>query len=88
MYRLILLGGRRQSLKFIPETLSVKERMTQILERVRGGEYVDLSDFFTANEGRSGLVVSFIAILELVRDRILVLSQNEPFSRIHVRARI
>ena len=88
MRKVIIMTARRQNLHVNREALSVKDRMSQILEKVRGGDYVSLSDFFSANEGRQGLVVSFIAVLELVRDRILVLSQNEPFSIIHVKAKI
>ena len=80
-------AARRQHLQMVPETLSVRERMGQILERVRSGEYVAISDFFTPEEGRMGLVVSFIAILELVRDGILSVTQNGDFAPIHVKVK-
>ena len=83
----MMSAARRQHLQMVPETFSVRERMTQILDRVRSGEYVALGDFFTSEEGRKGLVVSFIAILELVRDDILTVAQNEAFSQIHVKAK-
>ena len=83
----MMAEARRQHLQMVPETLSVRERMTQILDRVRSGEYVALGDFFTSEEGRKGLVVSFIAILELIRDGILTVVQNEAFSQIHVKAK-
>ncbi|HCK76264.1 MAG TPA: segregation/condensation protein A [Gammaproteobacteria bacterium] len=83
----MLSAARRQHLQIVPETLSVRERMGQILDRVRSGEYVALGDFFTSEEGRKGLVVSFIAILELVRDGILTVAQNEAFSQIHVKVK-
>ena len=80
-------AARRQHLQMVPETLSVRERMGQILERVRSGEYVAIGDFFTPEEGRMGLVVSFIAVLELVRDGILSVTQSGEFAPIHVRAK-
>lgn len=83
----MMAAARHQHLQMVPETFSVRERMTQILDRVRSGEYVALADFFTSEEGRKGLVVSFIAILELVRDGILTVAQNEAFSQIHVKAK-
>ncbi|MBP7547983.1 MAG: hypothetical protein KA754_08540, partial [Corallincola sp.] len=43
---------------------------------------------FEVEEGRAGVVVTFLAILELVRESLLDLVQNEPFSLIHVRARV
>ena len=82
----MLSADRRRHLQLVPETLSVRERMAQIIERVRSGEYVRLQDFFSPEEGRKGLVVSFIAVLELVRDGVLVVIQNEPFAPIHVKA--
>ena len=61
--------------------------MSQVLERVRSVEYVALGDFFTPEEGRMGLVVSFISILELVRDGILLVTQTGEFAPIHVRVK-
>ena len=60
--------------------------MTSILDRVKGSGYIRLEELFTVAEGRAGLVVSFIAILELVRESMLVVVQNEPFAPIHVQA--
>ena len=68
------------------EGLTVREKMTHILERLRDRKFVKFEDLFVADEGRLGLVVSFIAILEMVRDDMLVLVQNEPFASIHLSA--
>jgi segregation and condensation protein A len=57
------------------------------MERVRSGEYVDLKEFFDPDEGRMGLVVSFIAVLELVRDGVLIIIQNDPGAPIHVKSK-
>ena len=57
------------------------------MDRVRSGEYVGLKDCFDADEGRMGLVVSFIAVLELVRDGVLIVIQNDPTAPIHVRSK-
>lgn len=67
------------------ETLSMRERMTNILQRLRTQDYIRFEELFTNVEGRSGLVVTFIAILELFRDDMLVAVQNEPFAPIHIR---
>ena len=81
----MLSAQRRQHLQLVPEALSVRERMGRILERVRSGEYARLEDFFDPDEGRMGLVVSFIAVLELVRDGLLVVAQNELLAPIHIK---
>jgi segregation and condensation protein A len=66
------------------ETLSVRERMTQILDQLGSRPYLRLEDLFSAAEGRMGLVVSFVAILELSRDRMLRVVQNEAFAPVHI----
>lgn len=69
------------------ETLSTRERMSEILERLRGAGFVPFVALFTAEEGRLGVVVTFMAVLELVKESLVELVQNEPFAAIHVRAR-
>ena len=81
----ILRVDQRRNLQLVPETLSVRDRMNQVLTRVRSGEYVRIEEFFSVDEGRAGLIVSFLAVLELVRDRLLVVVQTEPLSPIHVK---
>lgn len=68
------------------EGLTVREKMTHILDKIRGGGFLKFEDLFSPEEGRLGLVVSFIAILELVKDDTLVVVQNEPFAPIHLKA--
>ena len=69
------------------ETLSVRERMTIVLSRLKSGEYTEFADFFNVEEGRMGVVVSFLAVLELVKESLIELVQNEPFAPIYVKAR-
>jgi len=68
------------------EVLSVRERMTSILERVRASEFERFENLFEPGEGRMGVVVTFIAILELLKEQLLVVVQNEAFAPIHVKA--
>ncbi len=70
------------------EVLSTRERMSQVLERLKDGAFVPFVALFTQEEGRLGVVVTFMAILELVKESLVELVQNEGFSPIHVRARI
>ena len=69
------------------EALSTRERMSDVLERLKGGGFVPFIELFTAEEGKLGVVVTFMAILELVKESLIELVQNEPFAPIHVRAR-
>ncbi|MEM9620801.1 MAG: ScpA family protein [Pseudomonadota bacterium] len=67
------------------EPLSVRDRMGEILSRVNQ-EFVSFHLLFRVEEGRMGVVVTFLAIMELVRESLLEFVQNEPFAPIHVRA--
>ncbi|WP_178120072.1 ScpA family protein [Pseudomonas sp. MN1F] len=69
------------------ETLSTRERMSDVLERLKGGAFVPFVALFTPEEGKLGVVVTFMAILELVKEALVELVQNEPFAPIHVRLR-
>ncbi|MGX1020465.1 segregation and condensation protein A [Pseudomonas sp. Y3 TE3536] len=69
------------------ETLSTRERMSQVLDRLKGGAFVPFVELFTAEEGKLGVVVTFMAILELVKESLIELVQNEAFAAIHVRLR-
>ena len=69
------------------EPLSVRERMGNILNRVKQtSEFVPFQELFAVEEGRLGVVVAFLAIMELVRESLLEFQQAEAFAPIHVRA--
>jgi len=69
------------------ETLSVRERMSQVLERLDALRFTPFSALFRPEEGRMGVVVTFLAVLELLRETLLELVQAEAFAPIHVRRR-
>jgi segregation and condensation protein A len=69
------------------ESLSLRERMSWMLERLREGGFVAFTDLFEITEGREGVVVSFLALLELIKTAALEMVQAEPFAPIHVRLR-
>jgi segregation and condensation protein A len=69
------------------ESLSLRERMSSVLERVNGNEWVPFADLFDLTEGRAGVVVSFLAVLELLKAATLELVQVEPFAPIRLRRR-
>jgi len=68
------------------ELLSVRERMTQVLARVTSDKFTSFESLFDIKEGRLGLVVTFMAILELLKESLLVVVQPEPYAPIHVKA--
>jgi len=68
------------------ESLSVRERMSSILARVNPDGFTAFTELFTVSEGRMGVVVSFLAVLELVKESLIELTQTEPFAPIHVKA--
>ncbi|QKS31093.1 MAG: Segregation and condensation protein A [Accumulibacter sp.] len=68
------------------EELSVREHMGAILRRLRAaGGFVDFVDLFDATLGAPVLVVHFLALLELARERLLEMTQAEPFAPIYLR---
>lgn len=72
--------------RVVREPLSVRERMTQILSRINADNFASFDSLFDLHEGRMGVVVTFIAILELLKESLLLLVQNEPYAPIHVKA--
>ena len=87
MAEVLRRGDMFESHQVSREALSTRERMSDVLERLKGGGFVPFVELFTAEEGRLGVVVTFMAILELVKESLVELVQNEPFAAIHVRAR-
>lgn len=87
MAEVLRRGDLFESHQVSREALSTRERMSEVLERLKGGGFVPFVELFTAEEGKLGVVVTFMAILELVKESLIELVQNEPFAAIHVRAR-
>ena len=68
------------------EPLSVRQRMSEILVKLTDDRFIEFKDLFDPREGRMGVAVSFIALLELMREAVIELVQSEPYAPIHVRA--
>lgn len=69
------------------EKLSTRERMSQVLEAIKGKQFVPFVSLFLEKEGRLGVVVTFLAIMELIKESLVEIVQNESFGPIHVKAR-
>ncbi len=67
------------------EPLSVRERMSSIMSKLSDNPYLEFGRLFGPEEGRMGVVVSFLALLELMRERLVDLIQNEPFGQIYIK---
>jgi len=68
------------------EPLSVRQRMSEILSRINATGFTGFADLFDAEEGRMGVAVTFIAILELLRESTIEVVQSEAYSPLHIRA--
>lgn len=68
------------------EALSVRERMSKVLQIISADGFTDYTSLFTIEEGRRGLVVTLLALLELVKEQLIDLVQSEPFASIHIKA--
>ena len=70
------------------EPLSVRERMTQVLQALQGDGFTEFGQLFDPEEGRAGLTVTFLAILELIKEATVEVVQNELYGPIHLRAAV
>lgn len=68
------------------EPLSVRQRMSEILARIKANAFSDFADLFDPEEGRMGVAVTFIAILELLRSATIEVVQSEAYAPLHIRA--
>ena len=68
------------------EALSVRQRMSEILTRINANSFIGFAALFDPKEGRHGVTVTFMALLELLREALIEVVQAEQFSAIHVRA--
>lgn len=69
------------------EQLSTRERMSQVLSKLQGKQFIPFVSLFVVDEGRLGVVVTFLAIMELIKEQLVEIVQTENFGPIHVKAR-
>jgi segregation and condensation protein A len=67
------------------ETLSVRQRMSDVLATLEGVGLVEFIRLFRPGEGRLGVTITFVAILELLREQLVEIVQAEPYRPLHVR---
>jgi segregation and condensation protein A len=69
------------------EALSTRERMSDVLEQLAGQQFVPFVALFSAEEGRLGVVVTFLAVMELIKESLVEIVQTDSFGPIHIKAR-
>ena len=69
------------------EPLSLRERMSRVLETVNAENFIEFTRLFELSEGRQGVVVTFMAVLELLKQHLIEIIQSDAFAPIHVKAR-
>jgi segregation and condensation protein A len=70
------------------EKLSTRERMGQVLETLKHNQYVPFVTLFKVDEGRLGVVVTFLAVMELIKEQLVEIVQAEAFGSLHVKSRM
>ncbi len=68
------------------EQLSVRQRMSDLLSKLQSAEDVAFGELFTPEEGRAGVIVSFLALLELLRETLIEVVQKKTYGPIRIRA--
>jgi segregation and condensation protein A len=66
------------------EKLSTRAKMAQVLNKLQPGVFTDFVDLFNIHEGQSGVIVTFMAILELLKQTVIEIVQTKAFGKIHV----
>lgn len=68
------------------ESLSVRERMSIVVDIVSADRFMAFTELFKPEEGRAGVVVTLLAILELLKAQLIELVQSQPFAPIYVKS--
>jgi segregation and condensation protein A len=79
-------AGMFSNLHVTREPLSVRQRMSEVLSRIKSGTFTGFADLFDPEEGRLGVAVTFLALLELLRESLIEVVQAGEFAPLHVRA--
>ncbi len=68
------------------ETLSVRDKMTHLLDTIREKKFFTFESLFDPSEGKQGIVVTFLAVLELLKSQVLDIVQNETYGQIYIKS--
>jgi segregation and condensation protein A len=82
---LLMRANVNQHHRVTRDQLSVREHMTQILRRLQDVKFLEFTQLFSPQLGVPRLIVTFLAILELARETLIEVTQQEPYSPIYVK---
>jgi segregation and condensation protein A len=68
------------------EALSVRNRMSDVLKALEDGEFHRFEQLFNIDEGRPGVIVTFLALLELAKEHLVEMMQSEPLAPIYLKS--
>lgn len=85
MQSILIETGHQQTHQIKQEALSVRSRMAYVLQCIENGELIEFQSLYTEDEGRKGLVVSLLAILELAKQSLLKIIQSAVYSPIYIK---
>ena len=66
--------------------ISTRQRMADILSRINKRTFITYGSLFDPIEGKLGVIVTFLAVMELMKERLVDIVQTDSFGMIHVRA--
>jgi segregation and condensation protein A len=84
MSELLLRQSHLLHHRIVGESLSVRERMAEVLGRLQDKETLSFTQLIKQEEGRMGLVVTLLAILQLARQSLLVITQMTAYAVIYL----
>lgn len=71
--------------KISKEVLSTRARMSMLVQKLNSESFTSMTELLDPSEGAAGVVVTFVAILELVKEGLVILEQAQPYSHLHVK---
>lgn len=84
MQQVLLRLDLRSAHQIIREALSVRERMSEILAKLAIAPKASIQDFYLETEARAGIIVALLALLELAKENMLLLKQDQAFAEVKV----
>ena len=80
--------SRRDLLEIEPDRLSVKDKIHELMERLRHREWITFGSLFEEDYTRLNLLTTFLALLEIVKLRLVRVYQDRPFGTILISKRV
>ena len=82
----LLRVDMNKSHKIDLDKISTRERMSRVLSMLNGENFVSFVNLFDLKEGRIGVVATFLAIMELIKESLVEIMQSESYAPIYIKA--